>query len=380
MLELATIVREVSEDYLRRFGDRMLPSHRRALSDIALCRTPVLGGQLYRCDGCEREQYGYHSCQNRACPKCQSDRTEDWLRAQQQRLLPTTDHFLFTFTLPAPLRPVARSHQRIVYDALLRCAADAVLTLAADPKHLGARPAVLAVLHTHGRDLGYHPHAHLLVSAGGLSTDGSRFVASKHARFLLPARVLSVLFRQKMRDALEQAGLTEQLPDTIFCTPWVVHGQHAGSGGQVLQYMGRYLFKSPLPNSRLERFEDGRVTFRFKSHRTGKVVHQTLPSHVFLHRLLQHVLPERLHHVRGYGLLAPTSKPKLERAHELLQPRAANATPTPDTVEEPEPRPTRASHRCPFCDHGRMQRVAMLTPEQALALANKARAAARSPP
>jgi hypothetical protein len=379
VLELATIVRETGEDYLRRFGDRMLPSHRRALSDITLCRTPALGGQLYRCDGCVRERYGYHSCQNRACPKCQSDRTEAWLSAQHDRLLPT-DHFLFTFTLPAPLRPVARSHQRIAYDALLRCAADAVLTLAADPKHLGARPAVLAVLHTHGRDLSYHPHAHLLVSAGGLSTDGARLVPSKHARFLLPGRVLSVLFRQKMRDAFEKAGLTEKLPDKVWRTPWVVHGEHAGSGEQVLQYLGRYLFKSPLPNSRIERFENGRVTFRFKSHRTGKLVHQTLPAHVLLHRLLQHVLPERLHHVRGYGLLAPTSKAKLERAQELLPPRAPSAPPTPKTQAQSEPRPTRGSHRCPFCEHGRMQRVAMLTPEQALALANKANAAARAPP
>ena len=150
MLELATIVREVGDDYRRRFGDRMLPSHRRALRDIEHCRTAVLGGQLYRCDGCAREQYGYHSCQNRACPKCQADRTAAWLQAQAQRLL-ACDHYLFTFTLPAPLRPVARSHQRAVYDALLRCAADAVLTLAADPRHLGARPAILAVLHTHGR-------------------------------------------------------------------------------------------------------------------------------------------------------------------------------------------------------------------------------------
>lgn len=379
MLELATIVREAGEDYVRRFGDRMLPSHRRVLSDIALCRTPALGGQLYRCDGCVRTEYGYHSCQNRACPKCQNDRTEAWLDAQRQRLLPT-DYFLFTFTLPAPLRAVARSHQRIAYDALLRSAADAVLTLAADDKHLGARPAVLAVLHTHGRDLGYHPHAHLLVSAGGLSTDGARFVPSKHARFLLPDRVLSVLFRQKMRDALEQAGLTEQVPDKVWHTPWVVHGQHAGSGEQVLQYLGRYLYKSPLPNSRLERFDDKGVRFRFKSHRSGKLVHQTLPTHVFLHRLLQHVLPERLHHVRGYGLLAPTSKGKLHRAHQVLSPRAASASPTAELTEQPEPRPTRGSHRCPFCEHGRMHRVAMLTPEQALALVKNATHAARSPP
>jgi hypothetical protein len=379
VLELATIVREVGEDYVRRFGDRMLPSHRRALSDIALCRTAALGGEVYRCQNCEREEFGYHSCQNRACPKCQSERTAAWLHAQQERLLPI-DHFLFTFTLPAALRPLARSHQRIVYDALLRCAADAVLTLTADDKHLGARPAVLAVLHTHGRDLGYHPHAHLLVSAGGLSPDGTRFVPSKYPRFLLPGFVLSQLFRQKMRDALEQAGLTQQLPDAVWSTSWVVHSQHAGSGEQVLKYLGRYLHKSPLPNSRLVRFEQGKVTFRFTSHRSGKEVYQTLPAHVLLHRLLQHVLPSGLHHVRSYGLLAPTNKTKLAHAHVLLKP-PDTATAAPATGDEAtKPRSAACGHPCPFCNDGIMQRVARLSPERALALARKTAAASRPPP
>ena len=136
MLELATIVREVGDDYRRRFADRMPSSRLRALRDIELCRTPALGGQLYRCDECAGQQYSYHSCQNRACPKCQVDRTEQWLQSQQKRLLPC-EHFLFTFTLPQLLRPVARSHQKLVYAALLRCAADAVIALAADSRYLG---------------------------------------------------------------------------------------------------------------------------------------------------------------------------------------------------------------------------------------------------
>jgi hypothetical protein len=251
---------------------------------------------------------------------------------------------------------VARSHQRLVYDALLRCAAEAVLTLAQDPRHFGARPAVLAVLHTHGRDLGYHPHAHLLVSAGGLA--GDRFVHAKRRRFLLPARVLSCLFRQKLRDALEDAELTSGLPGTLWNRRWVVHAQHAGTGQQALHYLGRYLYKSPLPNSRLERFEHGRITFRFRSHRTGNTVHQTLPALVFLHRLLQHVLPERLHHVRGYGLLAPTQHHALQRAHQLLgQPSVTAEPPHPDLDND-------HSHTCPFCQHGRMRVVAPLSHEQ----------------
>jgi hypothetical protein len=367
MLELATIVRETEPAYMARFGERMLPSHRRALRDIAICRTPALGGHLYQCDGCHQTQYGFHSCQNRACPKCQGDRTEAWLRAQRERLLPA-DHFLLTFTLPAALRPIARAHQRVVYDALLRCAADAVLTIAADPKHLGARPAVLAVLHTHGRDLGFHPHAHLLVSAGGLNEDGERFVPSKHRRFLFPARVLSALFRRLMQRELERASLPDMPPTKVWRAPWVVHAQHAGSGEQVLAYLGRYLFKSPLPNSRLERFEHGRVTFRFTSHRTGKLVHQTLHAHAFLHRVLQHVLPERLHHVRGYGLLAPTSKKDLERARTLLVAEHAPATPGAHDPHTPDQHgddavPVRVP-RCPLCKVGRLLVLAHLTPEQ----------------
>jgi len=285
---------------------------------------------------------------------------------------------LFTFTLPEPLRPVARSHQKLVYDALLRSAADAIITLTADPRQLGARPAILAVLHTHGRDLGYHPHAHLLVSAGGLQLDTEQWIAPKHTRFLLPARVLSVLFRQKMRDALDHIELADELPAAIWHKPWVVHAQHAGSGEQALHYLGLYLFKSPLPNSRLERFENSKVTFRFQSHRTANTVYQTLNAHVFLQRLLQHVLPERLHHVRGYGLLAPTSMPRLQCAHEILRGSLCVKDRKPSNPESPALAEA-TSHRCPSCQQGHMHLVERLTPAQACARLTMA-SAARAPP
>jgi hypothetical protein len=176
-----------------------------------------------------------------------------------------------------------------------------------------------------------------------------------------------------MRDALEHAQLTTGLPDTLWHKPWVVHAQHAGGGRQVLNYLGRYLYKSPLPNSRLEHFDGGDVTFRFRSHRTGKTVHQTLPALVFLHRLLQHVLPERLHHVRGYGLLAPTQAQALQRAHQLLsQPETAAAPPPPMQDKD-------SSHRCPFCQRGRMHIVARLSSDQITARTSE-RSPARSPP
>ena len=240
----------------------------RALSDIEHCRTAVLGGQLYRCDGCAREQYGYHSCQNRACPKCQTGphrrvaagaaRTSAALRA-----LPLHIH---TAGAAATRRAQPSAHR-------LRRA----VALRGGRRADAGRGRQAPRRATRGARRAAHPWPRPRLSSARSPARlrrwtrrrAGRFVPSKHARFLLPARVLSVLFRHKMRDALEREGLTEQLPDKLWRTPWVVHAQHAGSGEQVLHYLGRYLFKSPLPNSRLERFEHGKVTFRFQSHRTG---------------------------------------------------------------------------------------------------------------
>ena len=170
MLEVADVFREAGPAYRQRFGSRMLPSHLKAMRDIERCRTQALGGHLRQCDRCATLQYSYHSCRNRHCPKCQGDQTQAWLDRQRARLLPCP-YFLLTFTLPDPIRRLARSHQKAVYGILLSAAAQSLLELTADPRWLGARPAVLAVLHTWTRDLRYHSHAHLLVSAGGLRPD-----------------------------------------------------------------------------------------------------------------------------------------------------------------------------------------------------------------
>ena len=203
MVELAEIFRSAGEIYRQAYGDRMLPSHTRAMADIIDCRTPALGGSLFVCDTCEGLDYAYHSCRNRHCPKCHYGPAQRWLEGLRDRLLPCPYYFL-TFTLPDELRPLARAHQSTVYDLLLREAAAALQLLADDPKWVGAKLGILAVLHTWARDLSYHPHVHLLATAGGLTDHGEAWRKPAHSRFLVPGYALSTIFRAKVRDALDR--------------------------------------------------------------------------------------------------------------------------------------------------------------------------------
>src|SRR6266508_1764047 len=314
MLELADIVRAAGEVYQRRHASTLLPSQRRALRDIVACRTAALGGHVRACDHCGTRQYSYHSCRNRHCPKCHGEQTQRWLDRQRARLLPC-GYFLLTFTLPAELRALARAHQKIVYGVLMTAAAAALLTLTADPRYLGARPGMLAVLHTWTRALLYHPHVHMLVTAGGLRGPDQTWVPSKRAASLVPGRVLSRLFRAKVRAGLRKADLLEHTPPAVWRHEWVVHVQHAGTGEKVLDYLARYVFRIAIVNSRLERFEDGHVTFRYRDGRTGIITRCTLDAVAFIDRFLQHVFPRGSPRSGTTGCSAPsatTSSPERE--------------------------------------------------------------------
>ena len=355
MLELADIVRAAGEVYQRLHGATLLPSHRRALRDIVACRTPALGGHVHACDHCGTRQYSYHSCRNRHCPKCHGEQTRRWLDRQRARLLPCA-YFLLTFTVPAELRALARSHQKRVYGVLMRAAAAALLTLTADPRYLGARPGVLAVL--------YHPHVHLLVTAGGLRGSDQTWVPPRHAAFLVPGRALSRLFRGKVRAGLRTAGLLEQVPRAVWRHEWVVHVQPAGTGEKVLEYLARYVFRIALVNSRLERFEAGQVTFRYRDGRTGLLQRCTLDAVAFLGRFLQHVLPQGFTKVRHYGLFSPSRRDLLAQAREQLI--AASASPPADPAPiapatTPAP-PSAPCRRCPACGIGVLHIVDTLRP------------------
>ena len=326
MLELADIFRDAGPAYVQAHAERMLPSHRRAMHDIVGCRTPALGGSLYRCDDCGALDYAYHSCRNRHCPKCQEERAQAWLARVRTRLLPC-DHYLLTFTLPHQLRAVARSHQELVYAALLREAAAAVQTLADDRTWVGGTVGIMAVLHTWSRTMEYHPHAHLLVTAGGLSPDGAAWVQPAHARFLMPGYALSAIFRAKMRDAVVRAGVDGDIDSRVWKQSWTVHLQQIGRGEHAAHYLSRYVYHVALTNHRLERFDQGRVTFRYTHARTQKTRHLSLPVDTFIGRFLQHVLPRGFTKIRYYGLLSPTLRPALERARHLLALHAAPPAP-----------------------------------------------------
>jgi hypothetical protein len=364
VVELADIVRVAGPAYAQAHAGRLLPSQRRALDDIVDCRTPALGGSLYRCDACGALDYRYHSCRNRHCPKCQGDRAQRWLERVQRRLLPC-DHYLLTFTLPHPLRAVARRHQRVVYAALLREAAAAVQTVADDRTWVGGTLGILAVLHTWSRTLEYHPHVHLLVTAGALSADGTAWVSPAHRRFLLPGYVLSRIFRARMRDALTRAGLEHEVDARVWQRRWTVHVQQIGTGHHAMLYLSRYVYRVALTNQRLERFTDGRVTFRYTHGRTHEPRSVTLPVDAFLARFLQHVLPRGFTKIRWYGLLSPGRRHELERARSLLALRAAphpacaqpaNANlpslATRTSGDEPSVLLMPVALRCPVCRRG----------------------------
>ena len=360
MPELAEVLRRFGQAYRARYGDRALPSHRAAMRAIETCRTPVMGGQLWRCerDGCASERYAYHSCRNRFCPKCHKEQSERWLTLHRARL-PACSYVLLTFTVPAELRHLARSHQKAVLGALMRSAAAAVLTLCRDPASLGAVPAILAVLHTWTRAMVvYHPHVHLLVSLGGVDTAG-RWVTPRHADYLVPARALAEVFRGMMASALRRARLYHHVSRSVWSKGWVVDAQHAGNGETVLEYLARYVVRVAIANSQIDAITDSGVTFHYRDRKSDTMRSCTLEPLVFLSRFLQHVLPRGFAKVRSYGLLAPRSRATLDAVLARLATtgRARTRPPAPASPAPP-------LHRCPVCHVGIMRLVGTLPPRR----------------
>lgn len=361
MLEVADIVRLHGAACRQQSGVPLSPVQKRAIRDIAACRTPLFGGHVYQCDHCRKEVFSYHSCGNRSCPKCHQGQTDRWLEKQRHHLLPCS-YFLVTFTIPDDLRRLARSHPKIIYGLLMKSAADALQKLANDPRFVGARIGALAVLHTWTRAMLLHPHAHMLVTAGGLAADGS-WVDSKSSRFLVPVHALAVIFRAKFCAGLKKAGLIGGLSSTLWKKKWVVHCQPAGRGEKVLDYLGRYVFRIAITNSRLESFDNGLVRFRYRDNRTQQTRHVTLPAAEFLGRFLQHVLPRGCVKVRYYGIWSSSQRTKLDRARTSLADRPplaslAARSPTAESgVSGERPR------RCRACNDGVLLLIQTLRPQ-----------------
>ncbi len=380
-LEVAHIVRARGEVYRQRFGHHLARRHLRALRAIEICRSAALGGHRYRCERCDHERIAYNSCRNRHCPKCQTLDKERWIEARRAELLPV-DHFHVVFTLPAALRPLALRNQRTIYTLLFRSAAETLLEIGADSKHLGARIGFVAILHTWGQTLVDHPHLHVIVPGGGLALTGDRWVSARR-RFLLPVRVLSRLFRGKFLHYLREAhaaseiafpGTIEELVDPpafdalldrLYGTDWMVYCKPPlGGAHAVLEYLPRYTHRVAISNDRLVAFDGETVTFRFKDYRQeGRVGVMHLSAEEFLRRFLLHILPERFVRIRYYGLWAHRCrKENLELCRQLMRVR-----PGPEPVSENWSElllrltgidPT----LCPVCGKGRLIAADRLAP------------------
>jgi len=372
--EVADVFRRYEKDFFEQWGHVLSPQQRRAFEAIRDCRTAALGGHVEyveQCDTCGHLAISYNSCRNRHCPKCQAAARAQWLEDRQTELLPVP-YFHVVFTLPRQIGALALQNAREIYSILFRAASETLLTIAADPKRLGASLGFLAVLHTWGQNLHLHPHLHCVVPGGGLSPDGKRWVSCRKSSFLLPKRVLSARFRNvfltylrkafaegKLRFFGEMAALNRPGAFEALCVragriEWVVFLKPPfGGPEQVLKYLARYTHRVAISNSRILSIEDGKVTFLWKDYADGNQTKvMTLAATEFIRRFLLHILPAGFVRIRQYGFLANRArKEKLALCRTLLSvpPPASAAEPRND---KPEEKPKQK--RCPVCATGHM--------------------------
>ena len=322
-MEVADIFRDHGAAYRHANVDHLSLDQLKVMSAIERCRTAVLGGHVTRCEDCAHEHIAYNSCRNRHCPKCQAGAAKAWLQERQAELLPVR-YFHLVFTLPAPIADIAFQNKRALYNLLMRVSADTVLKIAADPKHLGAQVGITSVLHTWGSAMMHHPHVHMIVPGGGLSTHGADWIKCRK-NFFLSVRVLSRLYRRLILEGLvklhksgklqfygQHVNLRDKVTFNAFLKPlrkteWVVYAKAPFAGPKaVLAYLSRYTHRVAISNSRLVRMDNQGVTFRYKDYRINGPKRRktmTLATHEFMRRFLIHVLPKGQHRIRHYGFL-----------------------------------------------------------------------------
>ena len=370
-LEVADIFRDHGPAWRHANAGHVSLGQLKVMSAIESCRTAALGGHVERCEDCAHTTIAYNSCRNRHCPKCQGAAAKDWLAEREAELLPAP-YYHVVFTLPAPIADIAYQNKAAIYDLLFKASAETLITIAADPKHLGARIGITSVLHSWGSAMTHHPHVHMIVPGGGLAPDGERWISCRPG-FFLPVRVLSRLFRRLFLAMLvaghqagrlnffgEHAHLAGAEAFAAYLAPlrkveWVVYSKRPFGGPKaVLAYLSRYTHRVAISNSRLIAADGKGVTFKVKDYRIegpGRYTTITLATGEFIRRFLTHVLPKGLHRIRHYGLFANGGRAEnIARARQLLHVPKPQSNPTDaDTIEEP---PTPA-HPCPCCG-GRM--------------------------
>ena len=379
VLELADIFRQHGAAY--RAAHRLPRQQLRVMRAIEVCRTAALGGHVEECSQCSHLRICYNSCRNRHCPKCQNSERARWLASRQQELLPV-EYFHVVFTLPAEIAAIVFYNQELLYGILFRAAAETLLTIARDPKHLGAEIGFFGILHTWGQNLLYHPHLHCVVPGGGLSPDRSRWIACRPG-FFLPVRVLSRLFRRLFLDALQQAyqsgelrffaelePLQDEARFSAYLAPlrqaeWVVYAKPPfGGPQQVLAYLGRYTHRVAISNQRLLHHDGGNVTFQWKDYRSPgreKSRQMTLGSGEFIRRFLLHTLPHRFPRIRHFGFLANRHRrQRLALCRQLLLSEVTGLLPGLAACHSFSLALDPPFRRCPKCTVGILIRVGFL--------------------
>lgn len=378
VLELADVFRQHGAAYLRDHITHLSRGERRVMGAITACRTATLGGHVEQCDDCGVRRIAYNSCRNRHCPKCQGSARASWLEARKSEIL-QVPYFHVVFTLPSCVAEIAFQNKAVVYAMLMRCAAEATMTLAAKPRHLGAKIGLLSVLHTWGQTLTHHPHVHCVVPGGGISLDGKRWVTCKPG-FFLPVRALSRLFRKIFLNELNSAFQAEKLrffgelthltSSDLFAQhiskcrklDWVVYAKPPfGGAKQVLSYLSRYTHRTAIANSRLVSLTNEDVAFTYKDYRrNGRIKIMRLAPTEFMRRFLLHVLPEGFHRIRHYGFLAKGErKENLDRYRSMAE--ASHPDPETQCQKSPEDHTSTKALTCPDCK-GAMRRLYDIAP------------------
>ena len=367
-LEVGDIFRTHGEAFRQAHDGHLSLGQRKVMSAIEQCRSAALGGHVLSCPACAHHEIAYNSCRNRHCPKCQGSAARRWLEARQVDLLPV-EYYHVVFTLPAPISDIAYTNKAVIYGLLFQVAAETLQTIAADPRHLGARIGLTLVLHTWGSALTHHPHVHGIVPGGGLSPDGQRWVACKPG-FFLPVRVLSRLFRRRFLEALEQAHRSGQLKffgehaaladASTFADwlaplrqcEWVVYAKRPFAGPEaVLAYLARYTHRVAIANSRLVALDEHDVTFKWKDYRAkGRTKYKTmtLSTGEFMRRFLLHVLPIGFHRIRHYGLIANAGRrDNLAKVRHLLN--VSSEADDAVSIDAVKAEPMQPTYVCPDC-------------------------------
>ena len=361
VIEVADVFRGYGSEYLQKFGERMPPSHRRAFKDILGCRTPVMGGHVFECNHCGKLRYSYHSCRNRSCPKCRKNDTKAWIQGREKELLPVP-YYHVIFTLPHELSGFMRLYQQDLYGLLIKSAAESILKLTADRHYVGGQVGVMAVLHTWGSNLSYHPHVHCLVTGGGLSSDGNAWIPARDD-YLVPVNALSKLFRGIFLARIRRQLKEIHLPKSIWQKDWVVHCKPAVHGTRtVLNYLARYIHRVAIANSRILSVDNGNVTFRYKDSKRGAYIKSmTVRAGEFIRRFLQHVLPAGVHKIRYYGLWSPSNRKKLlELQHTLAKSENVEQERLEEDVDT-EISARLESRQCPHCKKGMLVWIGRLS-------------------